>query len=53
MGLGEYELALDLLQKRYEERAAYMYLIYSYEQFDPLHNDPRFKELCRKNNLII
>ncbi|NSW93136.1 MAG: hypothetical protein HPY62_00330 [Bacteroidales bacterium] len=53
MGLGEYERALDWLQTGYEERAAYMYCIHLYVQFDPLHNDPRFINLCHNINLVI
>jgi TolB-like protein/tetratricopeptide (TPR) repeat protein len=52
IGLGEYDRALDWLQKGYEERAGYMWAIHKYVQFDPLRDNPIFQELCRKMNLI-
>jgi serine/threonine-protein kinase len=51
LGLGEQDQALDWLLKGYQERAGYMFLVHKYCQFDPLHNNIVFQELCRKMNL--
>jgi TolB-like protein/Flp pilus assembly protein TadD len=52
LGLGEINKALDLLQEGYEKRDSYMHMINAYVQFDILHNDPRYQDLCQKMNLI-
>jgi Tfp pilus assembly protein PilF len=50
LGLGETEQALVCLETGYEERAAYMYLVNVYFHFDPLRDEPRFREIVRKMN---
>lgn len=51
LGLGEQDQALDWLEKGYQERAGYMWIIHKYCQFDPLHNNLIFQELCKKMKL--
>ncbi len=50
-GLGDKDQALNWLQKAYEERSDYLVYIQLEPTFDPLHDDPRFRELVRRLNL--
>jgi len=50
-GLGEYELALDFLQRAFDERAGSVYGLKGSFLFTPLHPHPRFQALLRKMNL--
>ena len=47
-GLGEKDLALEWLEKAYEERQPYLYLLKVEPVFDGLHSDPRFQDLLRR-----
>jgi tetratricopeptide (TPR) repeat protein len=49
---GEYDLAIDWLEKAYEEHDPNLPYIGSPE-YDPLRSDPRFQELLRKMNLPV
>jgi tetratricopeptide (TPR) repeat protein len=46
--LGEEELALDWLERAYEDRSAHMPIIRIYPSFKDLHSEPRFQEIVRK-----
>jgi tetratricopeptide (TPR) repeat protein len=50
-GLGEKDLALEWLEKAYEERQPYLYLLKVEPVFDGLHSDPRFQGLLRRLGL--
>lgn len=50
-GLGEKDLALEWLEKAYEERQPYLILIKVEPVFDVLHSDPRFQDLLRRIGL--
>jgi serine/threonine protein kinase/tetratricopeptide (TPR) repeat protein len=50
-GLGEHELAIDCLERTYEERAGSVYAIKGSFLFRPLREHPRFQALLRKMNL--
>jgi serine/threonine-protein kinase len=50
-GLGEYDLAMDYLERAYEDRAGAVYGIKGSFLFTPLHGHPRFTALLRKMNL--
>jgi len=50
-GLGEYDLALDFLQRAFDERAGSVYGLKGSFLFTPLHPHPRFQALLRKMNL--
>jgi serine/threonine-protein kinase len=45
IGLGENDRAIDLLQQAYNERGERLVWIRSDARFDPLRQDPRFKEI--------
>ncbi len=47
-GLGDKDLAIEQLNKSYEERAGWIINIGSEPLLDPLRSDPRFKELVRR-----
>ena len=51
-GLGERELALDALERAYEQRAGGVYGIKGSFLFVPLRSHPRFTGLLRKMNLV-
>jgi len=53
LGLGDNEQALVWLEKGYQQEANIMQLIKVYPNFDPLREDPRFKELVHKVGLDI
>jgi hypothetical protein len=42
--LGAYDLALDELEREFDNRAAFREMLYSLPAFQPLHGNPRF---CR------
>ena len=50
-GLGEYDRAMDWLERAYEERAGAMFGIKGSFLFTPLRSHPRFRALLRKMNL--
>jgi serine/threonine protein kinase/Tfp pilus assembly protein PilF len=50
-GLGEYDRAMDWLERAYEERAGAMFGIKGSFLFTPLREHPRFRALLRKMNL--
>jgi len=50
-GLGEQDLAMDCLERAYDERAGSVYGIKGSFLFTPLRSHPRFKALLRKMNL--
>jgi serine/threonine protein kinase/tetratricopeptide (TPR) repeat protein len=49
--LGEFETAIDWLEKMVDERDASFFLIGVDPKWDPLHSHPRFQALLRKMNL--
>ena len=50
LNAGDYDLAIDWLEKAYEEHEPHMPYI-GMPTYDPLRSDPRFQELLRKMNL--
>jgi serine/threonine protein kinase/tetratricopeptide (TPR) repeat protein len=50
-GLGEYEAALDMLERAFEIHAGSVYALKGSFLFTPLHPHPRFQALLRKLNL--
>jgi eukaryotic-like serine/threonine-protein kinase len=50
-GLGEYDQALDLLERAYEQRSGGIFGIKGSFLFAPLRGHPRFQALLRKMNL--
>jgi serine/threonine-protein kinase len=50
-GLGEYDRAMDYLERAYDDRAGAVYGIKGSFLFKPLHGHPRFTALLRKMNL--
>ena len=50
-GLGEYDHAMDYLERAYEDRAGAVYGIKGSFLFTALHDHPRFTALLRKMNL--
>jgi len=48
IGLGNYDLAVDWLEKAFAARNSHMLYIKQGAQFDPLRNDPRFKSLLEQ-----
>ena len=50
-GLGEYDRAMDFLERAYEERAGAIFGIKGSFLFIPLREHPRFQALLRKMNL--
>jgi tetratricopeptide (TPR) repeat protein len=51
IGLGDYDQALDMLTKAYEEHSAWLTYVKVWSFYDPLRSDPRFTELLRKVGL--
>ena len=49
-GLGEYDEAIEWLEKAYEERNSWMPFLQVEPRFDPLRSDPRFQDLVRRMN---
>lgn len=52
LGLGEYDVALDLLERAADARDWHVSLIGGDPIFDPLRSDPRFEELLRRAGLV-
>jgi serine/threonine-protein kinase len=48
--LGEKDLALDLLEKAFQERASRLIYINANSGYRPLHSNPRFREIVRQMN---
>jgi serine/threonine-protein kinase len=51
-GLGEYDRAMDWLERAYEERAGGVFGVKGSFLFAPLRSHPRFQALLRKMNLV-
>jgi TolB-like protein/Flp pilus assembly protein TadD len=51
LGLGDNEQALNWLDRAYQERSNMLQLIKVHPYFDPLRDDPRFKDLVHKVGL--
>jgi serine/threonine protein kinase/Tfp pilus assembly protein PilF len=51
IGLGEFEKAIEFLEKAYEERSGYLTLLKVDPEFDSLRSYPRFKTLVTRMNL--
>jgi tetratricopeptide (TPR) repeat protein len=51
LGLGDNEQAMGWLEKAYQEQSNILQLIKVHPYFDPLRDDPRFKELVHKVGL--
>jgi TolB-like protein/Tfp pilus assembly protein PilF len=51
LGLGEFELALDCLEKGFEERSGWMVFLKMDPVYDPIRSHPRFKELLGRMRL--
>jgi TolB-like protein len=51
LGVGDNEQAMNWLQKGYQEQSNILQLIKVHPYFDPLRDDPRFKELAHKVGL--
>ena len=51
LGLGDNEQALSWLEQAYQEQSNFLQLIKVHPFFDPLREDPRFKELAHKVGL--
>jgi tetratricopeptide (TPR) repeat protein len=49
--LGETDRALELLEKAYEKQSFWMPFLKVHPHLDPLHSDPRFKDLLRRIGL--
>ncbi len=47
-GLGEHDLAIDWLERAYEDRNGWMVYLNVAPHFDPLRSHPRFEELVRR-----
>jgi hypothetical protein len=50
-GLGEYDRAMDWLERAYEERSGGIFGVKGSFLFAPLRGHPRFKALLKKMNL--
>jgi TolB-like protein/tetratricopeptide (TPR) repeat protein len=48
IGLGEHEIALDLIEREYAERGWYLLLIGQSPIYDPLRGHPRFRALLHR-----
>jgi eukaryotic-like serine/threonine-protein kinase len=51
LGIGDHDKAIELLEKAYDERFAYLIYLTVEPLFDPLHGDARFADLVRRLNL--
>ena len=51
IALGDYDRAIDWMDKAYEERRGWMAYLNVHPVVDPLRNEPRFKVLVRKMGL--
>jgi TolB-like protein/Tfp pilus assembly protein PilF len=51
LGLGEFEAALDWLEKGFEERSYWMVFLKNDPIYDPIRSHPRFRELLRLTGL--
>jgi TolB-like protein/Tfp pilus assembly protein PilF len=52
IGLGEFDLAFEYLEKAYEERTGYLTLLNVDPVFDSLRSDPKFESLLERVGLI-
>ena len=52
LNAGEYDLAIDWLEKAYEEHDPSLPYL-GLPEYDPLRSNPRFQELLRKMNLPV
>lgn len=51
VGLGEKDKAFEWLEKDFQSRSGELAFIRWYMQFDPVRDDPRFKDLLKRMNL--
>jgi adenylate cyclase len=51
LGLGDLDRAFEIFEKAYETREPHMPFLNVTPEWDPLHSDPRFRELLKKMNL--
>jgi len=52
LGLGDYARVLEWLEIGYEQRDSQMPHLRLMRAFDPLHSDPRFQDLLRRQGLV-
>ena len=50
LGLGDYERALEWLDRAFDERSNILLSLKAHPFFDPLRNDPRYAALHRRMN---
>jgi len=51
LGLGEYDQAFSWLEQGYKEHSQILLLLKVHPFFDPIREDPRFKDLVRRVGL--
>lgn len=51
-GLGEYDEALESLERAYQDRNSWMPFLQVEPRLDPLRSDPRFQDLLRRMKLL-
>jgi serine/threonine protein kinase/tetratricopeptide (TPR) repeat protein len=51
LALGQFDEAFTVLEKAYEEGASILVALNVYEMFDPIREDPRFRDLVRRVGL--
>ena len=51
LGLGEYDQAFAWLEQAYKEQSNILQWLKVHPFFDPLRNDPRFRDMLRRTNL--
>jgi hypothetical protein len=51
LGLGEYDQAFAWLEQAYKEQSNILQWLKVHPFFDPLRNDPRFRDMLRRTSL--
>jgi serine/threonine-protein kinase len=51
LGLGDYEQTFVWLERGYQEKAPFLQTLKVNPQYDPIRDDPRFKDLLRRVGL--